>query len=85
MKGSGRGFEVLSRHLPGRTEENHEKPQDNRSLGRYLNPGPPECEAGALITILRRLHMIENSNFIIKIKTSHSDTGLPKISSLSPA
>jgi hypothetical protein len=27
--------------------------QDNRSLGRYLNPGPPEHETGVLTTWLR--------------------------------
>jgi hypothetical protein len=46
-------FNVLSLHLPGGTEENHEKPQDSRSPGRYLNPGPPEYKAGVLTT--RRL------------------------------
>jgi hypothetical protein len=24
--------------------------QDSQSLGQYLNPGPPECEAGVLTT-----------------------------------
>jgi hypothetical protein len=42
-------FKVLSRHLP-RTKENYEIPQDSRCLGRYLNPGPPEYEAGVLTT-----------------------------------
>jgi hypothetical protein len=37
--------EVLSRHLPGRTEGNHENlSQDSRSPGRDLNPGCPEYE-----------------------------------------
>jgi hypothetical protein len=52
-KGCGRkrswpDFEVLSRTLPGGTDENHEMPQDSLSLGRYLNPGPPEYEAELL-------------------------------------
>jgi hypothetical protein len=34
-------FKVISRHLSGRTEVNHE----NLSPGRYLNLGPPEFEA----------------------------------------
>jgi hypothetical protein len=41
---------VLSRHLSGGTEENHEKPHNSRSPGRDSNPGPPEYEAGVLTT-----------------------------------
>jgi hypothetical protein len=44
----------LTRHSTDRTEENHEKPQGSRSLGRNLNPGPPEYEAGVLTTRPRR-------------------------------
>jgi hypothetical protein len=43
-------FKVLSRHSSGKCEENHENPQDRRSLGRDLNPGSPECDAGVLTT-----------------------------------
>lgn len=32
----------VSRHLPGWTTENLDKFQNNRSLGRDLNQGPPE-------------------------------------------
>jgi hypothetical protein len=39
-------LKVLFLHLPGRTEQNHDKPQD--SLGRELDPGLPEYEAGVL-------------------------------------
>jgi hypothetical protein len=40
-------FKVLSRHLPGGTEDNYEDViQDNRSPGHGLNPGPPENEEG---------------------------------------
>jgi hypothetical protein len=36
-------FKVLSRHLPGGTEENPEiLSQDSRSPDQYLNSGPPE-------------------------------------------
>jgi hypothetical protein len=50
-------FKVLSRHLPGGTEENNQKPQDNRSPGQDLNPGTPENEAGVLTTRPRCLVM----------------------------
>jgi hypothetical protein len=55
-KGLGRkrswpNFEVLSRHLAGETEENHEKPQGGRSPGRDTSPVSPEHEAGVLITV----------------------------------
>jgi hypothetical protein len=44
-------LKVLSRHLPGRTEENHENlSQVSRSPVRDLNPGTPEYEAGVLST-----------------------------------
>jgi hypothetical protein len=50
-KGFGRKWswpnvKILSRHSPGETEENHN--QDSWSLGRDLNSGPPEYEAGVL-------------------------------------
>jgi hypothetical protein len=35
-------FKVLSRHVPGRTEENHRKPQDILCPGRVSNPTPLE-------------------------------------------
>jgi hypothetical protein len=43
-------LKVLARHLPGETEENHEKTsrQDSRYSGPDLFPGPPEYEAGML-------------------------------------
>jgi hypothetical protein len=46
-------FKVLSRHLPGGTEENYEKThsQDSWSTARDLKPGPPEYEAGVIITL----------------------------------
>jgi hypothetical protein len=34
----------------GGTEEVHKEPQDNWSVPRDLNPGPPEYEAGVLTT-----------------------------------
>jgi hypothetical protein len=38
LEGTGRGLiEVISRHQPGRTDENHEKPQDSRCPGRNSN------------------------------------------------
>jgi hypothetical protein len=52
LEGSGMAlFKVLSRHSSGGTEENHEKP---RSLGKDLNPGPTEYDAGVLTTRPRR-------------------------------
>jgi hypothetical protein len=42
-------FKVLSQHLPGRTEEKHEKSQNSRTPDRDLNPGSPEYEKGMLI------------------------------------
>jgi hypothetical protein len=39
--------------MPGGTEENHKKLIHNsQSLGRDLNLGPPEYEAGVVITWL---------------------------------
>jgi hypothetical protein len=44
-------FKVLSRNLPGLTEENCENlSQDNRSPGRYLNSRSPEYVRGVLTT-----------------------------------
>jgi hypothetical protein len=43
-------FKVLSQHLPGGTEESHERTQNSRFPGRDLNPGSPKHEAGVLIT-----------------------------------
>jgi hypothetical protein len=57
MEGSGRG--LILRYYPGiclvrvrKTTTNLS--QDSRSLGRDLNPGPPEYEAGALIILPQR-------------------------------
>jgi hypothetical protein len=42
-------FKGLPWNLPGGTKENHENlSQDSQSLGRDLNPGPPEYEADVL-------------------------------------
>jgi hypothetical protein len=44
-------FKVLSRHFPGGTEESHENVSpESRSSVRDFSPGPPEHEAGVLIT-----------------------------------
>jgi hypothetical protein len=40
--------EVLSRKLPGRTEEHNEDPQDNQCPGRDSNRAPPEYVSRAL-------------------------------------
>jgi hypothetical protein len=53
-KGFGRkrlwpNLKVLSQHLPGRTEENREKPKSSQSPNRELNLQLPECE-GVLTT-----------------------------------
>jgi hypothetical protein len=43
--------EELCQHLPGGTEESHEKiTQDIRPPDQYLNPETPEYEAGLLTT-----------------------------------
>lgn len=31
-------------NVPGSNEENHDRTQDDRSLHRILNPGPPEYD-----------------------------------------
>jgi hypothetical protein len=49
-KRSWPNLEVLFWNSPGGTEENFETPQDVRSLGLDLNPGPPEYKAGMLIS-----------------------------------
>jgi hypothetical protein len=38
-------FVALPRRLPGKAEEIHGIPYNNRFLGRNLNTGPPEHEA----------------------------------------
>jgi hypothetical protein len=44
-------FKILSRHLPGGTEENHTHSySDSRSPGLDLNLGPAEYEAAVLTT-----------------------------------
>jgi hypothetical protein len=40
--------EILSRHLPGGMEENHEKCRSAKCQCRDLNPAPPESEPRAL-------------------------------------
>jgi hypothetical protein len=40
-------IEALCRHLPGGTEEDHEKPQASRCPGRDLNRAPPEHKSRA--------------------------------------
>jgi hypothetical protein len=51
-KESWPSFRTLYQHLPEGTEEKHEKPQDSRSPGLDLNPGPPKYEAWLLTTTL---------------------------------
>jgi hypothetical protein len=51
MEGSGHGLNLLSGHLTGGTEKNHENfSKDSRSLGGNLNSEPPEYETGLLTT-----------------------------------
>jgi hypothetical protein len=59
LEGSGHGLiKVLSWHLPGVTEENHKNlSRDSWSPGQYLNPRPPEYEAGVLTT--QRRHSVK--------------------------
>jgi hypothetical protein len=47
-------FKVLSRNLPGGTEENHGKPQDSSPPGRDFNLGFSEKEPGVLTARLGR-------------------------------
>jgi hypothetical protein len=54
-KGCGRkrswpNFKILSRHSPGRTEENHKTIRIAGRWGRDLKPEPAEYEAGVLTT-----------------------------------
>jgi hypothetical protein len=43
-------IKVVSRHLPGRTEENYEKYESGQPVCELrLNPGPPEYERGVTI------------------------------------
>jgi hypothetical protein len=50
VEGSGHGLILRNQfqHLPVRTGENNELSQDSLSLGRDLNPGPPQYDAGVL-------------------------------------
>jgi hypothetical protein len=43
-------FEILSQHLPGGTEENHQQAQDGCSLVQNLNLGHHKYERGILVT-----------------------------------
>jgi hypothetical protein len=64
-------FKVLSQHLRGGTEQNREKKlnQDSLSLGRYLNPGPPEYGAGMLTTRQQRsVCKVITLNFVYSLK-----------------
>jgi hypothetical protein len=47
-------IKVLPRHSFGGTEKDGENSQDSPFLGRDLNPGPHEYEAGMLKTQPRR-------------------------------
>jgi hypothetical protein len=47
-------FKILSRHVPGGTEENNEYSRDNRSLGRDLNLRSREYDAGVPTNQTRR-------------------------------
>jgi hypothetical protein len=54
VEGSGRGliFKVISRNLPGETEENHETfSQDSWHTGQHLNQIPPEYKSEALALV----------------------------------
>jgi hypothetical protein len=63
-------FKVISRHLPGGTENNHEKDLGRPVSGpRFINPGPPKYAARVVTAQLRRTvsaHITyqENSNQI---------------------
>jgi hypothetical protein len=49
MEGSGRGLiEVLSGHLPGGTEKNHENPHSSRRSGLHFNRSPSTYDHRAL-------------------------------------
>jgi hypothetical protein len=52
MEGSGLGqiFNVLFCNLEELREITKDVSQDSRSLGKYLNPGPPEYESRMLTT-----------------------------------
>jgi hypothetical protein len=54
MEGSGCGliFKLLFQNLSGGTEKKHKNCQASRYLGRELNPGPPEYEAGVLASFV---------------------------------
>jgi hypothetical protein len=49
-EGSGRGLIKVPQHFARGAEENRAERQDSRSLGRDVNPGPAEYEAGVLNT-----------------------------------
>jgi hypothetical protein len=56
-------IQLLPRHLPGGTGENHENLSNNsRSPVRDFNPGPPEYETGVLSTAT----MFHNAAVLIK-------------------
>jgi hypothetical protein len=50
---SWHNFKVLYRHLPGRTEENHEKSRSRSPIsGARLESGTSEYETGVLTILL---------------------------------
>jgi hypothetical protein len=64
-------FMVLSQHFPGgglRKPTTHVN-QDSLCPGRYLSPGPPECETRVLIT---RPHSVALVSYYAKIFVSMS-------------
>jgi hypothetical protein len=62
-------FKVLSRHWRGGIEKNYENlSQDSQFQGRYLNPGPPEYEAGFLTTSPR--HSVFNCYIYVILNTT---------------
>jgi hypothetical protein len=60
-------FKVLYRHLFGGSEENNKTPQDSQFVGRDLNPGLPQYEAGVLMSQSR--HSVESQVNKIKFFT----------------
>lgn len=49
-------FDVLLRHLPDGTVENHKTPQSRKnSPSQDMNPGPPTYAGGVLTTLALRI------------------------------
>lgn len=67
-------FKVMSRHLPGRTEDSHESPQNTGCPCQGWNPRPAKYEAGMTTTRPQQLgngQLPEENVFVLDIRSAN--------------